>query len=167
LLESYPNNITLFAGDIGATNSSSPFMYHQFNNITLIGSGMGKGVEDNIVITEVYADSIYYNLIAINSGDPKSLGELNEFTLIGIDELMSKKIISVYPNPANRFFNIKNPSNDKVSLLLFDIYGRVVISEIVNANELKTIDVLSLKKGTYFIKAYNKNLSFSNKLIVN
>ena len=89
LLESYPNNITLYAGDLWANSNASAFMYDQFNNITLIGSGMGKGYEDNIVITEVYTDSIYYNLIELNSGDPKSLGELDDFT-ISIEELILK-----------------------------------------------------------------------------
>lgn len=48
LLLSYPNKITIYAGDLGATNQASPYMYHSFDNITLIGSRMGNGVRDNI-----------------------------------------------------------------------------------------------------------------------
>ncbi len=41
LLLSYPNEFTLFAGDLGCTDQVSAFMYDKKDNITLIGSGMG------------------------------------------------------------------------------------------------------------------------------
>ena len=81
LLLSYDNNITLIAGDLGCTDLVTPFMYDQFNNITLIGSGMGNGKNDNIIITNVYQDTVVHNLIAINGKNIHSLGQLSDFSL--------------------------------------------------------------------------------------
>lgn len=68
-LDSLPNNIVIFAGDLGCTQQVSPYMYYKQDNITLIGSGMGGGVEDNIIIVEVdYNDNISYKLIGLNNG---------------------------------------------------------------------------------------------------
>ena len=87
LLLSFPNNITIYAGDLGCTDQVSPYMYHSFHNITLIGSGMGGGIRDNIIITDVYEDSVRYNLVSINGGDPNSLGELTDFSISSSSEL--------------------------------------------------------------------------------
>ncbi|MEE3145126.1 MAG: metallophosphoesterase, partial [Bacteroidota bacterium] len=50
------NPVHLFAGDVGAFSTGSEFMFHQYDNITLIASGMGGNVRDNFVIIDVYED---------------------------------------------------------------------------------------------------------------
>ena len=39
------------------------------------------GISDNIIITDVYQDSVFHNLVAINGNDENALGELYDFTL--------------------------------------------------------------------------------------
>jgi len=48
-LDSLNNNVVIYAGDLGASEQVSPYMYYRNDNITLIGSGMGGGMEDNIM----------------------------------------------------------------------------------------------------------------------
>jgi len=78
-LESIPNNVIIYAGDLGASNSVSPYMYYQYDNITLIGSGMGGGEEDNIIITEVDENGgLKFKLLGINCEVPFVLANLEE-----------------------------------------------------------------------------------------
>lgn len=81
LLLSFSNSITVFAGDLGATSQVSSVMYDQFDNITLIGSGMGGGKNDNVIITHVFRDSISYELICINGKEPGDMGKLEDHNI--------------------------------------------------------------------------------------
>ena len=76
------NPVHLFAGDVGAFSTGSEFMFHQYDNITLIASGMGGNVRDNFVIIDVYEDgSVGYRLIALNDPDVTALGKLEDYIL--------------------------------------------------------------------------------------
>ena len=76
------NPVHLFAGDVGAFSTGSEFMFHQYDNITLIASGMGGNVRDNFVIIDVYDDgSVGYRLIALNDPDVTALGKLEDYIL--------------------------------------------------------------------------------------
>ena len=79
---SHSNNIVLFAGDLGAKSSVTPYMYYKENNVTLIGSGMGSNVNDNIIIVAVDAEGkLNYKLLGINAKIPYKLAELEEYIL--------------------------------------------------------------------------------------
>jgi hypothetical protein len=74
--------VHMFAGDVGAYYTGSEFMYHQYENITLIASGMGGNVRDNFIIIDVHEDaSVSYRLIALNAPDISALGDLEDYTL--------------------------------------------------------------------------------------
>lgn len=81
LLLSYSNSITIYAGDLGATSQVSSVMYDQLDNITLIGSGMGGGKNDNVIITHVFKDSISYELICIKGKEPGYMGKLEDYKI--------------------------------------------------------------------------------------
>jgi len=57
LLQSTNLPIYFFAGDLGATPRTSPFMYDRIENIHLIASGLGSGYKDNILIVNSSLDS--------------------------------------------------------------------------------------------------------------
>ena len=74
--------VHMFAGDVGAYYTGSEFMYHQYENITLIASGMGGNVRDNFIIIDVHEDaSVSFRLIALNAPDISALGDLEDYTL--------------------------------------------------------------------------------------
>ena len=82
LFSELSNPVHLFAGDVGAFSTGSEFMFHQYDNITLIASGMGGNVRDNFVIIDVYDDgSVGYRLIALNDPDVTALGKLEDYIL--------------------------------------------------------------------------------------
>lgn len=71
--------------------------------------------------------------------------------------------IKVYPNPAQSNFTISGNNNIK-SIELYDIQGRLLLTEIVNALEA-TLDVSSRDKGIYFIKVISEKGIKVEKLI--
>ena len=74
--------VHMFAGDVGAYYTGSEFMYHQYENITLIASGMGGNVRDNFIIIDVHEDaSVSYRLIALNASNDFALGDLLDYEL--------------------------------------------------------------------------------------
>jgi len=82
LFNTMPNNIFMFAGDVGANPTGSEFMYHQYDNMTLIASGMGGEVRDNIIIVDVFEDkTTSFRLIALNEEDINALGKLEDYEL--------------------------------------------------------------------------------------
>jgi len=82
LFNGLPKPVHMFAGDVGAFNTGSEFMYHKYENITLIASGMGGNVRDNIIIIDVHEDaSVSYRLIALNDPDINALGDLLDYEL--------------------------------------------------------------------------------------
>ena len=152
LLLSYSNNITIYAGDLGCTNSVSPFMYHHFDNVTLIGSGMGGGVRDNIIITNVFEDSVYYDLVAINGLDQNALGEIYEYILNTESIFQFEYKISIFPNPANQgFFYIENEFHIDFQLHIYDLLGKKVHSSYVQKNSTAKVETKYFNSGVFFL----------------
>tara|TARA_B100001059_G_C17789377_1_gene559157 strand:- start:123 stop:1016 length:894 start_codon:yes stop_codon:yes gene_type:complete len=82
LFHSLPNKTYMFAGDVGAFDTGSEFMYHSYDNITFIASGMGGESRDNIVFVDVLDDkTVSFRLIALNGDDMSSLGKLEDYIL--------------------------------------------------------------------------------------
>ena len=82
LFSSLSNDVYLFAGDVGAFPTGDEYMYHNYDNITLIASGMGGEERDNFVITEVKFDkTVDYRLITLNGSDINGLGKLEDYVL--------------------------------------------------------------------------------------
>lgn len=82
LFTALDNNVVMMAGDMGAFNNGREFLYHKYHNITLIGTGMGGGVRDNIVVIDIKEDgAIQYRLTALNGSDREALGILEHFLL--------------------------------------------------------------------------------------
>ncbi len=82
LFTSLSNNVTMFAGDVGAFPNGSEFLYHKKDNIIFIASGMGGGAQDNVVICDIGKDKkLSFRLISLNGENVNALGKLEEFIL--------------------------------------------------------------------------------------
>ncbi len=75
-------SVYMFAGDVGAAYWSADYMYHHYDNITFIATGMGEGEGDNFVIADVYDDgTVDFRLIFLNGEPPGYPGDLEDFVL--------------------------------------------------------------------------------------
>jgi hypothetical protein len=66
------------------------------------------------------------------------------------------------PNPANTFIQVKGASNSPMSLQIFDILGKQVLT-LENANR---VNIQSLTSGMYIVKAVQNGAITTTKLIV-
>ncbi len=82
LFKDLEQEVVMFAGDMGVYKDRESYMYYKNENITLIGSGMGSGIKDNIVIVDILSDkTLQYRLIALNGEDINALGKLEEYVV--------------------------------------------------------------------------------------
>lgn len=69
-------------------------------------------------------------------------------------------LLSVYPNPATDLLNvgIAQPEKGRCRVELYDVYGRLVLSERAEINDgfgLLRLDISALAKGTYVLMVKN------------
>jgi len=166
LLLSYPNPITIYAGDLGATEGVSPFMYDKFDNITLIGSGMGGGIRDNIIITDVYEDSVRFKLVAINGEDPNKLGDLTDHIISSITPPSTSYDIRMYPNPSSNHFYLENNTPSLLHLNIYNIFGQLVKSDMISEISISEILTSEFTPGLYIVLLVGENIRIEKKLVV-
>ncbi|NLN74607.1 MAG: T9SS type A sorting domain-containing protein [Bacteroidales bacterium] len=79
-------------------------------------------------------------------------------------EETSLEQFNVYPNPASDVVQISSPVNFQ-TLRVFDMTGREIYTEIVNANNT-SLNVSNLNKGIYLITLEGENSKVTKKLSV-
>lgn len=87
LLRLQERPVYIFAGDLGAFSKERrkkdhviEYFYHSYDNLTFVGTGMGGGVRDNMVIVDVFDDgSVEFRLIHLNGEDLDGLGKLEDY----------------------------------------------------------------------------------------
>ncbi|OYX24625.1 MAG: hypothetical protein B7Z06_08760, partial [Flavobacteriales bacterium 32-35-8] len=82
------------------------------------------------------------------------------------DELSNA--LTVYPNPVrNQLFIESASTSNLVKAIIYDINGRLISEyDISNSSKLKTIDLLNVSKGMYFIKIKSDTAEVTKKVIV-
>jgi hypothetical protein len=166
LLMSYPRDVTIFAGDLGAFNRVSSFMYHQTENITLIGSGMGDGIKDNIIVTDVYRDSVHHKLIAINGPDSTALGDFYDYSILSRDDTLIDYNVRVYPNPVSDYITVDNNFPNPMSLNVSNISGQMIYTDEISGSSTNTINVDRLTPGLYIVNLFNDQQNLHYKILI-
>ena len=127
---------------------------------------------------EVDANARYVKLLGFgrfnSTGDTRksvwsAVGEIEFFKAsslsINDNSLLNK--IAIYPNPVKNRIHIKNLDNTITHVKIFSVLGREVISKkITNSINELSLDVSTLKKGTYIIKISNKINFISRRIAV-
>lgn len=67
--------------------------------------------------------------------------------IIGLNEIENENSITLYPNPATNFLNIKTNHNIK-SVIISDLLGR---NQIISPNNPNKIDISTLNNGVYLV----------------
>lgn len=107
--------------------------------------------------------------VGVTGGGVISQGSFKDFPVkitsgLAVDDVNGPKAseISIYPNPADTFVEIKNLKG-KADYSIFSADGRLVQQGQVDANN--RINVASLIKGMYVITIKNEKNTYTNKLI--
>ncbi|MBI1307520.1 MAG: T9SS type A sorting domain-containing protein, partial [Bacteroidetes bacterium] len=91
-------------------------------------------------------------------------------TINGIDEVDTKNVMTVYPNPSNGIFNVKVdlPTREQVSLSVYDMVGNLV--QEVTSDQLQsgsfTVDMQGAS-GVYFVRLTVQGKTYNQKIVVN
>ena len=69
----------------------------------------------------------------------------------------------IYPNPTNKFINIKNKNGENIEKIeIFNSLGKLIKPNDINNSYL---DVTDLKKGIYFFRIKTENGIVTKKII--
>lgn len=83
----------------------------------------------------------------------------NSYTITRISEIKDTDIIiRVYPNPTSDIINIEGINIEKGSIELFDMSGRLVLTEDIKENKHQ-INIQDKSVTYYIMKVYNKDKS--------
>ncbi|HNJ58929.1 MAG TPA: GEVED domain-containing protein, partial [Chitinophagaceae bacterium] len=136
----------------------------QFSKLSFVNS---KAINGNSTSNLSYgyndvkplAGTNYYRLKQVDKD-----GKFNYSTVVILkgDKVSQISIASVYPNPVRNTINVQivSPANEKVSLVITDITGKVLMQEntsLTAGDNVKQIDVSRLSQGAYLIKAICNN----------
>lgn len=169
LLLSYPNQFILAAGDIGANNGPKQFMYDHWNNIHFIATGMGNGIDDNIVIANVYTNgSIDFEIICLENTPLFCLGDLEDYAVSYIPYLSEIELsITTYPNPATDVIWIENPNDEDLVVQALSLNGRVLESIPIPKWSKTKINTENFPRGLLQIQVSSENgQRFGEKVVL-
>lgn len=86
---------------------------------------------------------------------------------VGInDELNTKRIATVYPNPSNGIFKIINDELKITSVEIYNMFGIKVYSTTKIAESNVTINISNQAKGIYFVRFYEGDKMVTNKIVI-
>ncbi len=159
MFEAIPNNVYMFAGDLGASWSSN-VTYDRYNNLTLMATGMGHEDGENFIVVNVdTGKAVSYDLICLSDPDPNCLGELTDHltvdstttNIFNASDASGPFGCLIYPNPANDQFTVS--SNLDFTFELFDVSGALVLSFQNSGLNSRSISTSHLQKGIYLARS--------------
>lgn len=117
-----------------------------------------QGAVSNSV--EVTSSGIYY--VEVSNGICTSTSDSRQLVITGIDDVLFKLGLNVYPNPVSDKLFLKH-SNNSFSFKLFDLKGNIILDHdfLVNKGEISYFDLSNLKSAFYIL-----NVELDNGIVV-
>jgi hypothetical protein len=93
------------------------------------------------------------------------LFETRQEAITGIEEIIKKETLKIYPNPATNYITIETPNNnyEKIKTEIYSVDGKLLKTEQTENRE--RINVETLKTGVYVVKTTDGNKIYTNKLL--
>ncbi len=153
ICKSLENEVVFCAGDVGASQWSGYLMYDNFDNISLIATGMGYGVNDNFIVINVSENKdITYDVICLNSEELYCFGDLEDHAISLMDFKQNPQPLSCYPNPTNNILNITGLKAINCSFEVFSSEGKLMYKTNIYDSQEFQLNCSQYPKGVYLIK---------------
>jgi len=81
ILQNTNKPVYLFSGDVGATEPASPFAYYKYSNVRLVASGMGRAIDSNYLIVDVYTNGEVKINLKATEGEADRLGDITLYEI--------------------------------------------------------------------------------------
>ena len=88
---------------------------------------------------------------------------------LSVDDDELENLITLFPNPVKEQLFIKGaPSINLEKVVVYDVSGRLINEyDISNTSRIKTISVLGMSKGVYFVNIYSDSAMITRKMVLN
>jgi hypothetical protein len=93
------------------------------------------------------------------------LFETRQDAITGIEEIIKKETLKIYPNPATNYITIETPNNNynKIKTEIYSVDDKLIKTEQTENKE--KINVETLKTGVYVVKTTDGKNIYTNKLV--
>ena len=147
-LEEADNEITSETGDTypGLTSNTS------FTDLTSPASVLWTGSNLNFPVVNIIENSTTHNI------------EFNISGFMGINDILSKNTIQVYPTIANDYIDIKSDEIIR-EISITNIQGQLVYKSSIN-NLQNRLNISNFSAGTYFVKSRTENQVAVCKIVI-
>jgi hypothetical protein len=126
------------------------------NNAISYSDGILKSKDNTVIITNftVQTNSEYYRL----------RGNMNfTYSDVGINEQNGEQL-KVYPSPANDTLFIEYKDSTQITVMIYDIHGKKVLTDTTKGKT--EIDISHLSKGTYVVNILSEGKIIGNAKII-
>jgi hypothetical protein len=163
LYTTYPNYIPGFSTvvvsnyDPNANTDDGSCLYYDINTVT--GAGIPYWLNDSCYAWVVYEVDPY---CLNNTWDSFCQSQYNycEFgTPLGLDDMVGRDQILVYPNPTRDKINIK--SKNEVDVDVYNLLG----NHVIHQKKAKEVDMINLPSGIYDLRITFKGMIINHKII--
>lgn len=166
LVNSYGTYLKNIHFEYGVTNNFGSSIAGTPNFVYDYNTNLITGLINNPLPNQTY----YYRLVATNNGSI-IYSDTYQYTTgtLSLTDFDLDQEISIYPNPATVFVNIKSNISEKVkSIEFYNALGqRIYYENVFNSSDIM-INVSNFRKGLYFIKVnFESTKVVSSKLILN
>lgn len=160
-VKDYEGNILYSGGPYGNNQTINetfdlPSNCYTFNIIDTYGDGGGP-----VTLTDSDGTVIYTTNGVYGSGEARQFS--TDMFVMGVNQ-NDLENISLYPNPTSSIIYLKNAENSNIQV--YDVLGKLIMTENNISSSEKEINVSSLQTGTYFMKISKDNAVTTKRFIV-
>lgn len=142
----------------GSTIDPSTMTYYYNNGYQLVGVSLLTGLKVSQQ-TINNTNGQFFELMRIQSNCYGANKPIRQNIPTSVTSSLKQNNISIFPNPTSGVIELENNSN-VIKIEIFDIVGKCVLTHnFISINH--KIDVSTLQKGNYILKAYSKNKQYS------
>ncbi len=158
-----PNNVYMFAGDVGAINNSNNIFYDNYDNITLIASGMGNNsAYENFIVVNIDSEkNVTFDVVCLNGNSQFCCDDISMYDhYIPLSQANTQKQNIIYIRNYLHVLNFKNTTLD-----VYDLTGRKIITKQINS-EHETVFTGTLKTNIYIINIHSTSTNETYKIFI-
>ncbi|MCF6361105.1 MAG: T9SS type A sorting domain-containing protein [Cyclobacteriaceae bacterium] len=85
--------------------------------------------------------------------------------ITGLEDLRANNI-NIYPQPAQNILFIGQPNKEFDSIIIYDLNGMAVLQK-GSSSDLIEVNTTALPNGIYFLKLFNREDTFTTRIVVN